>query len=93
MLPRTAEGLLVVGVDEALDELLHGAGLGQIPLGQLVGQLGLGQALVRLARLLLGPLGLRALGGLGRLLLIALGRTMLRNPRLRANLSKMTREA
>src|SRR4051812_43789412 len=55
-------GLLAVvrGVvlDEALDELVDGAGLGQAALAGLVGQLVLGQALVALTGLVVGLLGL-----------------------------------
>src|SRR3954451_7519375 len=58
-------GLLAVvrGVvlDEALDELIDGAGLGQAALAGLVGQLVLGQARVALAGLVMGLLGLLAL--------------------------------
>ena len=42
---RRANGggrLFAVGADEPVDELVHGAGLGQTALGQLVGQFGLG---------------------------------------------------
>src|SRR3954465_9108983 len=75
-------GLLAVvrGVvlDEALDELVDGAGLGQAALAGLVGQLVLGQALVALTGLVVGLLalppldphglpGLLPLGLLGRL--------------------------
>src|SRR4051812_31343878 len=62
-------GLLAVvrGVvlDEALDELVDGAGLGQAALAGLVGQLVLGQALVALTGLVVGLLALpRGLPGL-----------------------------
>jgi hypothetical protein len=50
--------LPVVCLDEALDELVYVAGLGQVPLGQQLAQLGLGQALVTLT----GLLGVLALG-------------------------------
>src|SRR3954454_9457849 len=49
--------LAVVGgvvLDEALDELVDGAGLGQAALAGLVGQLVLGQALVALTGLVVG---------------------------------------
>ena len=48
------EELLAVGADQSLDEVLDVARLRQATLGQLVGQFGLGQSLVRLAGLLLG---------------------------------------
>src|SRR3954453_17926471 len=65
----TPRGLLAVvrGVvlDEALDELVDGAGLGQAALAGLVGQLVLGQALVALTGLVVGLLALpRGLPGL-----------------------------
>src|SRR3954468_24373885 len=61
--------LLGVVLDEALDELIDGAGLGQAALAGLVGQLVLGQALVALAGLVVGllallPLGLGSVAGL-----------------------------
>src|SRR3954449_10817639 len=69
--------LAVVGgvvLDEALDELVDGAGLGQAALAGLVGQLVLGQARVALTGLVVGLLalprglpGLLPLGLLGRL--------------------------
>lgn len=49
---------------------------------------GPGRSMLLVAGLVAG-----AIAGFGIGLLIALGRTMIRNPRLRANLSKMTREA
>src|SRR3954453_4797983 len=59
-------GLLAVlrGVvlDEAVDELVDGAGLGQAAPAGLVGQLVLGQARVALAGLVVGLLGLLPLG-------------------------------
>jgi hypothetical protein len=61
--------LLAVGADQPVDELIDGAGLGQTTLGQLIGQLDLGQPLVPFPGLLpllpgggpLGPLGLEFL--------------------------------
>ena len=52
-------GLLpAVCLDQALDELVDGAGLGQVTLVQQVAQLGLGLALVALAGLLVSlPVG------------------------------------
>src|SRR3954451_9530585 len=47
-----------VVLDEALDELIDGAGLGQAALAGLVGQLVLGQARVALAGLVVDLLGL-----------------------------------
>ena len=46
-------GLIAVCLDQALGELVHVARLGQAPLGELVAQLGLGQALVALAGLVI----------------------------------------
>src|SRR5271170_4233318 len=57
-----AAWLLAVCLDQALHELVDGAGLGQVAVVQLVAQLGLGQALVALAGLVMGVLGLVALG-------------------------------
>src|SRR4051794_4132595 len=62
-------GLLGVVGDQAVDELINGAGLGQVPLARLVGQLNLGEALVTLTGLVLGllallPLGLGSIAGL-----------------------------
>jgi len=64
--------LLAVCLDQALDELLDVARLGQLPFGQLVAQLGLGEALVSLASLVMSLPGLAALGeaGLARPLLL-----------------------
>ena len=60
------EGLLLaVCVDQALDELVDVARLGQLPFGQLVAQLGLGEALVALAGLVMSLPGLPALGEAG----------------------------
>src|SRR3954452_15850067 len=70
-------GLLAVlrGVvlDEAVDELVDGAGLGQAALAGLVGQLALGQALVALAGLVPGLLGLLPLDPRGLPGLLPLG--------------------
>src|SRR3954451_1314964 len=70
-------GLLAVvrGVvlDEALDELVDGAGLGQAALAGLVGQLLLGQALVALTGLGVGLLALLPLDLRGLLGLLPLG--------------------
>src|SRR3954453_22491806 len=65
--PRT--DLLGVGLDQTRDELLDGAGLGQVALGSQLRQLRLGEVGVRRAGLPLGllallPLGLRSLAGL-----------------------------
>src|SRR3954471_20509099 len=65
--------LLGVVLDEALDELIDGAGLGQAALAGLVGQLVLGQALVALAGLVVGLLGLLPLGPRGLPGLLPLG--------------------
>src|SRR4051812_3332977 len=62
---QSAEGLLAVGADEPLDEVVDVACLRQATLGQLVGQFGLGQPFVRLAGLLLGLAGFFALDALG----------------------------
>src|SRR5437660_2395765 len=55
-------GLLAVCFDQALHELVDVARLGQLALVQQVAQLGLGQALVALAGLVMGVPGLLALG-------------------------------
>src|SRR5450631_1740744 len=55
-------GLLAVSLDQALEELVDVAGLGQVARGELVAQLGLGLALVALAGLVMGLPGLLALG-------------------------------
>ena len=71
-----ARGLLAVCLDQALHEFVDVARLGQVALVQLIAQLGLGQALVALAGLVVGVPGLLALGlaGLaGQLLLRLLG--------------------
>jgi hypothetical protein len=57
-----AGGLLAACLDQPLDELVDVARLGQVPLGELVAQLGLGQALLALAGLVMGLPGLLALG-------------------------------
>jgi hypothetical protein len=54
--------LLAVCLDQALDELVDVARLGQLPFGQLAAQLGLGQALVALAGPVMSLPGLPALG-------------------------------
>src|SRR3954454_16709449 len=66
--------LLGVGLDEPLDELVDRAGLRQVALGGLLGQLGLGEALVALASLGLGLLAslTRRLGGVAGLLTLGL---------------------
>src|SRR3954454_22960678 len=66
---QVRRGLLGVVGDQAVDELVNGAGLGQVPLAGLVGQFGPGEALVTLAGLVLGllallPLGLGSIAGL-----------------------------
>src|ERR1700760_3244961 len=53
--------LLAVRLDQALDELVDGAGLGEVALLELVAQLGLGLALVPLAGLVVSAPGLLAL--------------------------------
>ncbi len=54
--------LLAIGTDEALDELLDVAGLGQATRGELVGQFSLGQTRIGFPGLLfLGILDLRFL--------------------------------
>src|SRR5580704_12955161 len=71
-----AAWLLAVRLDQALHEFVDGARLGQVALVQQVAQLGLGQALIALAGLVMGVPGLLALGlaGLaGQLLLGLLG--------------------
>jgi hypothetical protein len=55
-------GLLAVVLDEALEELVDVARLGQVPRGELVAQAGCGQALVALAGLVMGLPGLLVLG-------------------------------
>src|SRR5690348_4647414 len=57
--------LLAVCLDQALDELVDVARLGQLPFGQLVAQLGLGEAFVALAGLVVSLPGLPALGEAG----------------------------
>src|SRR5205823_6245519 len=71
---RVVGALPAVCLDETLDELIDVARLGQIPLGQQVAQLGLGQAVVAAAGPLVSPPGLRALGlaGLACPLLLSL---------------------
>src|SRR5580704_5092932 len=54
--------LLAVCLDQALHELIDVARLGQVALTKLVAQLGLGQAFVALAGLVMGVPGLLALG-------------------------------
>ena len=61
-----------VGGDEAVDQLVKVAGLRQIPLCKLVGQLGLGQTFVALAGFGANTAGLVTLG-LGLLALLLLG--------------------
>src|ERR1700753_1137126 len=53
--------LLAVRLDEALDEVVDGAGVGEVALLELVAQLGLGLALVTLAGAVVGALSLLAL--------------------------------
>ena len=57
--------LLAVCLDQALDQLVDVARLGQLPSGQPVAQLGLGEALVALAGLVMSLPGLLALGEAG----------------------------
>src|SRR5438034_548906 len=65
--------LLAVCLDQALGEVVDGARLGQVPLGEPVAQLGLGQALVALAGLVMGLPGLLALGLAGLTCALLLG--------------------
>src|SRR5580693_5804145 len=57
-----AAWLLAVCLDQALHELVDVARLGQVALVQQVAQLGLGQALIAFAGLVMGVPGLLALG-------------------------------
>ena len=69
----TGPVLLAVCADQPLDEFLDGAGLRQVPLGEKVGQLCLGQTLVRLAGLLFRLPGRGTLSGPGLLFFFSLG--------------------
>src|SRR6266487_3685878 len=70
--------LLAVCLDEALDELVDVARLGQVPLGQQVAQLGLGQAFVARAGPCVSLPGVLALGLAGLACQLLLGLVGLR---------------